>query len=214
MFGVQLKWSRYPDGVEVVDLGGPSIPLDAMEIENPLKTKGKWFCAKTATREVYQLTLADLEDTLLIKFINARTDNQRCSFIARYGIPGFREDDHFLIQYGRVIGFQSRLLELLESTDIDAFNNNWHPTGNTYKAYLVRGERGPEFVFRAAGLDNYMCTEAAFSITNGAELFRCNHCDDAFLTGPLTWRRSHAKYCSDRCRVAAMRLRNKSQEKA
>jgi hypothetical protein len=36
----------------------------------------------------------------------------------------------------------------------------------------------------------------------------CDHCGGVYWTGHRTGRRSHAKYCSDRCRVAAMRARN------
>jgi hypothetical protein len=38
----------------------------------------------------------------------------------------------------------------------------------------------------------------------------CNKCGKETWTGHRTGRRSHAKYCSDRCRVAAMRMRQKS----
>lgn len=35
----------------------------------------------------------------------------------------------------------------------------------------------------------------------------CLNCEVTIVTGTGTGRRSHAKYCSDRCRVAAMRKR-------
>jgi hypothetical protein len=49
--------------------------------------------------------------------------------------------------------------------------------------------------------------EVRLAAEKGCKLARCANCNDGFLTGPLTGRRSHAKYCSDRCRVAAMRAR-------
>ena len=57
-------------------------------------------------------------------------------------------------------------------------------------------------------LTQFMTMEIAMIAMHGAKLGTCEHCGAVFLTGPLTGRRSHAKYCSDRCRVAAMRARN------
>jgi hypothetical protein len=57
-------------------------------------------------------------------------------------------------------------------------------------------------------LATFMKMETALAATQGAKLGSCGHCEDVFLTGPLTGRRSHAVYCSSRCRMAAMRLRN------
>jgi hypothetical protein len=40
----------------------------------------------------------------------------------------------------------------------------------------------------------------------------CAHCGAAYLTGPGTGHRSHRRYCSDACRVAAMRERHREAE--
>lgn len=42
----------------------------------------------------------------------------------------------------------------------------------------------------------------------------CAHCGDEWWTGTRTGRRSHGKYCSDRCRVASMRERNRVPEQS
>jgi hypothetical protein len=65
-------------------------------------------------------------------------------------------------------------------------------------------------LFACDSLETFMIMEIAMAATLGAKLGECDHCGDAFLTGPLTGRRSHAKYCSARCRVAAMRARNQA----
>jgi hypothetical protein len=64
-------------------------------------------------------------------------------------------------------------------------------------------------LLKCSSLTNFMKMEIAMAAMHGAKLATCEHCGAVFLTGPLTGRRSHAKYCSDRCRVAAMRARNK-----
>jgi hypothetical protein len=56
-------------------------------------------------------------------------------------------------------------------------------------------------------LADFMIMEVAMVASHGAKLSQCQHCGTQFLTGTLTGRRSHAVYCSDRCRTAAMRAR-------
>ena len=59
-----------------------------------------------------------------------------------------------------------------------------------------------------------MALEVALAHEAGATATACEHCGKFFLTGPLTGRRSHSKYCSDRCRVAAMRKRNARRKRS
>jgi hypothetical protein len=66
----------------------------------------------------------------------------------------------------------------------------------------------PRMALQSQSLFAFMLMEAAMIAAHGVRLTSCKQCDGAFVTGPLTWRRSHARYCSDRCRVAAMRSRN------
>jgi hypothetical protein len=58
-------------------------------------------------------------------------------------------------------------------------------------------------------LASLMLMEVALIATNGVRTTHCQYCHTMFVTGPLTWRRSHAKFCSDRCRVYAMRHRQR-----
>jgi hypothetical protein len=52
--------------------------------------------------------------------------------------------------------------------------------------------------------------EMALAAEHGAVLAKCEHGGEYFLTGPLTGRRLGSKYCSARCRVAAMRARKRA----
>jgi hypothetical protein len=65
----------------------------------------------------------------------------------------------------------------------------------------------PRLVLAAESLFDYMTMECAFVAMVGARMAACKNCGDLYLTGPLTGRRSHSLYCSDKCRVAAMRKR-------
>ena len=56
-------------------------------------------------------------------------------------------------------------------------------------------------------LFGFMLMETTMAIVHDARVAQCEKCGAVFLTGPLTWRRPHARFCSDRCRVAAMRAR-------
>jgi len=56
-------------------------------------------------------------------------------------------------------------------------------------------------------LRSFMVMEMAMIVGHGVLAHKCENCATIFLTGPLTWRRAHARFCSDRCRVAAMRAR-------
>ena len=62
-------------------------------------------------------------------------------------------------------------------------------------------------VLEARNLRAFMALEVASAFEVGAGITHCKHCAVNFLFGPSTGRRSHVKYCSDRCRVAAMRAR-------
>lgn len=77
---------------------------------------------------------------------------------------------------------------------------------------FVHSAGATRFVLEADTLFDFLIMEIAAIHAAGAVATSCEHCRKIFLTGPLTGRRSHAKYCSDRCRVAAMRARNASKE--
>ncbi|PDT24805.1 hypothetical protein [Rhizobium hidalgonense] len=70
-----------------------------------------------------------------------------------------------------------------------------------------------QFVLQADTLFAFMVMEITAAHEAEAVATSCERCRKVFLTGPLTGRRSHAKYCSDRCRVAAMRTRNAAKGK-
>jgi hypothetical protein len=68
-------------------------------------------------------------------------------------------------------------------------------------------------LLRSHHLIGLMAMETAMVAQSGARTFTCEHCGNLFLIGPLGLR-SHSRYCSDRCRVAAMRDRNAARAKS
>lgn len=60
------------------------------------------------------------------------------------------------------------------------------------------------------------CAEVIRSHLSEYEVSQCIHCDGSFLTGGYVGarRRADAKFCSDKCRVAAMRDRRNKENAA
>jgi hypothetical protein len=82
------------------------------------------------------------------------------------------------------------------------------PMFNLKPTFFLAGPRGtPRLLLESESFVGFMLMEVAMIVAHGARVAECEKCGTIFLTGPLTWRRAHAVYCSDRCRVAAMRAR-------
>src|SRR3569833_1145357 len=86
------------------------------------------------------------------------------------------------------------------------------PNQEASLAFQRAGKGSPRMVLKARSLMDTMLMECMAVAEHGARFAKCENCGDVFLTGPLTWRRSHARFCSDKCRVAAMRARNAKEE--
>jgi hypothetical protein len=108
-----------------------------------------------------------------------------------------------------ILGRQKELRRLLDragsgdaATAIKAANESLY-------AVSVRPSMAPDgrMVLVANDLMHFMHMEIAMIAASGAHLATCENCGDVFLTGPLTTRRSTARYCKDRCRVNAHRTK-------
>lgn len=204
-----LEWERCPDGVEIIDHGPP--PPD-----EPGKTKitgphGLWLAARSDRRVPVVHEMQNLENPVVMHFLNARTADDMAAFHSRFGMRGNYSaealDDCFIVR-------NSLMNFLAHSTTSDVA----HAT-EVVNQLLDDVRLRPTFDFSGPGkkpvvtlhpklLWHFMAMEIATAASYGAEIAQCENCGKFFLTGPLTGRRSHAKYCSDRCRVAAMRKRN------
>jgi hypothetical protein len=166
-----------------------------------------------------QLEIKDLENPIIVQFVNARDEKGLSVFFSRYGLL----ERGLNYGYLNAIDAQNDFRELLEKvggpSKVDALREiNEHVDffGHNFlqPAFELAGQAGaPRMVLRCFEPRAFITMEAAMIATHGARVIHCEHCNNIFLIGPLTGRRSHARFCSDRCRVAAMRARNTGRAK-
>lgn len=157
-----------------------------------------------------------LEDPLFLRFVNCATDADFMRFLERFY-------DHSVVEIGELKAQADELRraarfsidKVLDGRALgsgDPHHANRALDGVTLKPSVRRFEGASRLVLAATSTADFMALEIAAAIEAGAQMTACQHCKKHFLFGPFTGRRSHAKYCSDRCRVAAMRVRNASKE--
>ena len=164
---------------------------------------------------LYQDRQIDLTDPLFVRLINCVTNEDRARFVERFGDvhPRLSVFANYLRSSAEVFlgsgdGETSRGRP--SAADLEHVN-----LGLLYNVAveprLAMHEGGNiRFVIEVPSLREFMALELAAAVEAGARTKRCGHCNKLFLHGPLTGRRSHARYCADKCRVAAMRARNAS----
>lgn len=208
-----LEWQRPRDGVELVEDGPP--------FEGQIV---KGLIARAVSGRVERLTyrLTNLEDPVSIHLVNAVSNDELVAFVSRFG---------FLNEYGggtwqgiAEINVIRRDIEeiftlpdrsdphskmITDHIDRITFLNERLDFLSSVRAAVDFYEGRFRLGLQPANLADFAMLEAATAIDIGATFRRCEQCSKGFLVGPLTGRRSHSVYCSDRCRVAAMRARNK-----
>lgn len=206
---LSVEWERCPDGVEIIDRGpAPAAEPNKTRISGP---HGLWLKARSDRRAPVVYEMQNLENPVVMHFLNARTPDDMAAFHSRFGMRGaFSEEsleDCFQAR-NNLMNFlaHSTTSQIAQATEV-------------VNLLLEEVQLRPTFDFSGPGkkpvitlhpklLWHFMAMEIATAASHGAEISQCENCGKFFLTGPLTGRRSHAKYCSDRCRVAAMRKRN------
>jgi hypothetical protein len=222
MFGLFLESGRCPDGVEIVATA---------------EGEALYFHSRTVRREQVRLEIETLENPVVVEFINARTDEKLAEFFLNYG-PLYWPETHHNISEPRgehtivlgsdlkfIRGMQRALRGRLANAGgssrvnaLQAINDMIEERGakrlSLQPVLDLAGEGGdPRMLLKCDDLIKFMYLEVVMTAVQGAKFATCERCSDVFLTGPLTGRRSHAKYCSGRCRVAAMRARNAENTK-
>ena len=206
---LRLISMRCLDGVELVHSDA-----DVGLIRGLYGTNGPdWFCYRSdRCKEEMIRQAVDLEDALVVRFINANDDDKRIAFLSRFGLPdvllgirgigaSFTEPRNFILGRQRILrGLLERACSGENAEAIKAANE---------ALARVQGEQfsldGGRMVLTIRYLMSFMRVEIAIAAANSARLAACKRCRDLFLTGPLTKRRSTSKYCSDRCRVGEHR---------
>lgn len=205
-----LEWWRCPDGLELVDRG-PG-PAGGTVLTGP--SGGLWVWPRSERKVPVSYAHVDLENPIVLHFINAKDQDEWIRFLNRFGLleAGYGADS-----LRSVADLHERLLTSVR----DGLTGDAKTRSAAVNALLRDVWLSPTLDSSASGaqqlsltarnLRQFMCLEVAMASANNAEVTSCENCSRLFFTGPLTGRRSHAKYCSDRCRVAAMRKRNASK---
>jgi hypothetical protein len=103
-----------------------------------------------------------------------------------------------------------RAFDLFEKGDNSVLAKRWNSMDG---APLIRTELrvGPEgrlqMVFVPPALLQALWLQFALHACSDAKLFRCERCNDLFVVGSGTGRRSTSKWCSNACKVAAFKER-------
>lgn len=201
-FGLRLVGPRCPDGVELVHRDR------SPDFECRYGRTGRdWFSYQSRRRERVIREAVDLEDALVIRFVNATDDNKRIAFLSRFGLPGGILPHWSCEPRNWILGEQRVLRTLLDragSGDAAEANKAANKSLRRIRDRLSL-EPGGRMVWTTENLISFMYMEIVIAAQNGARLGSCQRCGDLFLTGTLTKRRSTAKYCRDFCRVGAHR---------
>jgi hypothetical protein len=214
---LRLMGMRCLDGVELVHRDTyPDIKSPYYGASGP-----DWFSYRSARyKQEIVRNAVDLEDPLVVRFINAIDDDKRIAFLSRFGLPenliriagigpSGTEPRNLILGRQRIL---RRLLEDAGSGDatcaIKAANESLRHAG----AHRLSLEPGGRMVSTTRNLMDFMYMEIAIVAANGARLATCKRCRDFFLTGALTKRRSTAKYCRDLCRVGAHRANKRNRK--
>src|SRR5260370_20427105 len=216
--GLTIDIEKCPDGVQRVEL--PAGGYDGRG--------GTIYHYRTLRRETERITLADLENPIVVAFVNAVEDEQRQSFFERFGLPNltpwWHERQPKVWTFGNlnpeihrddIQQDQLRFRELLQNAGgndpasaMEAVNSAFEtPDAFDLKpTFHLGGPRGsPRMLLKSKSLVGFMLAATGSTVAHGARMAECEHCHSIFLTGPLTLRRSSARFCRDRCRVAANR---------
>lgn len=203
MIAILFLTQRCIDGVHEVEHGPP--PRTDVTV---LGKFGAFYADRSDRLAALTLTAIDLEDPIVQHFFNAFTPERATAFLSRFGhlYPG--------VDTLRT-SFEALRLELAASTwsalssaisEQTAALTEISRSVRLKVSAAVWGER-PRLQLECRNLYEFMCMEVASAAEAGAMMQACERCERTFFTGPLTGRRSSAKFCSDRCRVAASRHR-------
>jgi hypothetical protein len=154
--------------------------------------------------------IENLEDPVFLRLVNARTDDDLLVFLHAFGAPNGKAS----VELTELRALANTLLSTAEAslytaTGHAAAFDRMHKlmAGVSVSPLIVQFEHEPRMVLEAATLEDFMKLEIGAAFEAGVKVMLCQHCHRMRLTGPLTGGRAHAKFCSNKCRVAAMRAR-------
>jgi hypothetical protein len=180
---------------------------------SPMAGQEAGLAANPKEREPLVIEALDLESPLFLRFINCESDADFQKFVDRFS-------DHPAWAWSDLRYEAKRLLFAAQTSISKVLGPSGAPQTKRVNSLLattrlktaIRSIDGASrLVLIATSTADFMALEIAEAFEAGAKMLSCPHCKKRFLFGPFTGRRSHGRYCSDRCRVAAMRARNSSR---
>lgn len=215
MINVFLRWETCSDGIEIVEQGPGTRSMNLSAIE-----EGDLFARyKSHRRKALSHKLVSLNNPLVVQLANAFSLNHLESFYAEYGLEilplagatPLPPPPEWPVKRPSEIR-SSSLVALLR------LMGSGNPAEVATNANLVLRDLPISIHFESTGsakgvslytnnLSNFMRWECVAVGEVGAKLVECRNCSRMFLVGPMTGRRTDARHCSDRCRVAVGRRR-------
>ena len=174
------------------------------------------FHARSERREPVHVVTADLDDPVVLQFVNARDEDALVQFMSKYSAgnlytPWDPPKTRFApnVSAIKISDMRDYLRQKLASSDqVEALVALSEPQIEAKTSFHLRDGKA-QMLLRCHHLLDFMRMEVATIAVEGAKLVTCGCCGNYFATGPATSRRTDAQYCSDKCRVAAMRARKK-----
>lgn len=210
MVSLSLEWQRPRDGVEIVPISEAYPGL--------IGATGEVIRGRTERLTPISIRVNDLSDPIAIRLINAKAVEDLAQFVARFGIvepTGFNED----MRGEGVTTIESLRDDLHDGMTLLNSKNDLDRVAwaaeHLHTSHFFPSVEWDEkqcrqrLVFKPKTLADLMRCEVAIAIEAEAALHRCGVCGAAFLTGHTTGRRATAVYCTDRCRMVALRARNR-----
>lgn len=192
MLPIRLATRRFTGGFGVREVGGGFILSESSGETEPL---------------LYESV--DLENPVALRLANCSTFEDVVAFYSRFSdTPSFGAAD-LLDPSHRMRSVWSGALSPDSSVRASQRQDvNQRLAAHSIRSQIRMVDGAPRLVLETDSLDGFMTLELAAAIEAGVTAVACDHCDKLFLIGPFTGRRSHARFCADKCRVAAMRARN------
>lgn len=211
-----------PEGMHIFEPDAQSPPANASFMMQQLsKSSGPVLRFKSDRIEKRMLSYAALDDLVSVRFANIREGDldELLRFLRRFGQVHptadnvdvvWRLQGHILVLIADLLGFQGK--RICED-----------PVPAKLAALVAQLERFPPLSkliiedgvpvgwnIECRNLYQFMQLEVLLAHWDGARAHQCHKCLDVFVVGPGSGRSKKAIYCSDRCRQAAFRRRNKS----
>jgi hypothetical protein len=211
---LRLDWAYCPDGVELYERPEPkgaSATLAGGALGGPVSI----LRPRTARRKTQKFYRSDVANAIALQFAKANTDDALLAFCGEYGLPGWVPHDDGASEMPLLLvrDVHANLLRLIGIGLAGATHSKtplltrFFPVTRVVLG-LTAGEASPVLMLQPETLAAFMYAEAALIISGNTGIMACENCGSLFVTQSgrsAGGKRSDARYCSSKCRLAAWR---------